>query len=390
MPRREIAALQFDMVGHSSIDLPTKNIQQARELLQRYISAIVGVACETQVSWAGDGGWCWFEIKENSDFSVVTDAAIDVLNSLPVINERLLRDQTITSPLSIRLSAGKMNAELADEPGHIASPDLNRFLKYERDVGLPNRLVITEGIYSELQPRFRSRFQHWKHSPDLRTELFVYASSQPRDDIQVLTETANRYEAVNDRLEECGDGEEVRFIAVTGLGAMLSGARPDRGGQPLLERAFPKALSRGVRFRGILLNPRSGEAEFRSSVETPSTRAGDRLLQRDADFVRNHLWLMYRRAGINEGKIRNLRLRHTDIGIAFGLWIFDDIAFMEPMHFGKREGDEHMCGFCRLKIAKLAFDTPGIRDLFEYHTLERHFEELWSNSKRFSWRRRDL
>ena len=165
---------------------------------------------------------------------------------------------------------------------------------------------------------------------------------------------------------------------------MLSGARPDRKGQPLLDRSFPKALSIGVKFKGIVLNPNSNEAEFRSNVETPNTAIDKRLLQCDADFVRNDLWLMYKRAGIEENMIRNLKLRYTNIGISFSLWLFNDVAFIEPMHFGKREGDEHLCGFCRLKITRFDSDTPNPQNLYEYQTIEEQFRVLWNNSEDIS------
>ncbi|HJQ32564.1 MAG TPA: hypothetical protein VJ866_10305 [Pyrinomonadaceae bacterium] len=190
MPRAEIILLQFDIAGHSKIDIPTKNLQKARKRLQQYISALVSVQRHAQVSWAGDGGWCWFKVAENDDFSLATDAAVDILEILPRINEALQREGTIKEPLSIRLSADSMNVELDDDPAHFAAPQMNKFLKYEREVGLVNSLVITQRIYDQLQFGFQSRFKRWRRSPELETSLYVYDGVRRRN--AALAQLKNR------------------------------------------------------------------------------------------------------------------------------------------------------------------------------------------------------
>jgi hypothetical protein len=152
MPRAEIILLQFDIAGHSRIQLPPKSLQEARKLLQKYISALVGVQRHTTVSWAGDGGWCWFGVKEGADFAMATNAAVDILAMMPRINETLVRDNVIQEPLAIRLSADAMNVELDDDPSHFCAPQMNRFLKFERSIGLVNSLVVTKRIIEHLSP----------------------------------------------------------------------------------------------------------------------------------------------------------------------------------------------------------------------------------------------
>lgn len=186
MPRGEIVIIQFDIAGHSKIDIAPRNLQEARRLLQKYISAFVAVQRDTEVSWAGNGGFCWFRITDAVDFNVAADAAVDILTMMPRINEILLRDRILVEPLTIRLSADATNVELDDDPSHFCGPGMNAFLKHERDVGMAHYLVMTKRIYENLQPDFKKRFDEWRHSPELETHLYVY------DGIRIRNETLNR------------------------------------------------------------------------------------------------------------------------------------------------------------------------------------------------------
>jgi hypothetical protein len=181
MPRAEVILLQFDIAGHSKIQLPARHLQQARKLLQQYISSLVAVRTTSGVSWAGDGGWCWFRVNEQSDFAIGVDAAVDILGMVPRINEILQRDQIIESPLAIRLSADAMNVELDDDPSHFCASQMNAFMKNERDIGLLNCLVVTKRIVDQLQPSLRRRLDYWRHSGELETDLFVYDGKELRN-----------------------------------------------------------------------------------------------------------------------------------------------------------------------------------------------------------------
>ncbi|HLK58764.1 MAG TPA: hypothetical protein VKU00_19485 [Chthonomonadaceae bacterium] len=182
MPRAEIILLQFDIAGHSRIQIPPVNLQKARKLLQRYVSALVEVQASTTVMWAGDGGWCWFKVDEATNFTWATDAAIDILAMVPRINEILLRDDIIRNPLEIRISADTMNVELDDDPTHFCAEQMNKFLKYERNIGLVSSLVITRRIYQHLQFAFQERFNKWRNSPELETDLYVYDGKKIRNE----------------------------------------------------------------------------------------------------------------------------------------------------------------------------------------------------------------
>jgi|688.fasta_scaffold221215_1 hypothetical protein len=190
MPRAEVILLQFDIAGHSKIQLPARHLQQARKLLQQYISSLVDVRTKSGLSWAGDGGWCWFRVNEQTNFAIGVDAAVDILGMVSRINEILQRDHIIEHPLAIRLSADTMNVELDDDPSHFCASQMNSFMKNERDIGLVNCLVVTKRIADQLQPALRRRLDYWRHSDELETDLYVYDGKKLRND--ALHEVRNR------------------------------------------------------------------------------------------------------------------------------------------------------------------------------------------------------
>src|SRR6185436_11072028 len=109
--------------------------------------------------------------------------------------------------------------------------------------------------------------------------------------------------------------------------------------------------SRGVKLRGLVLEPTGIEAEFRSRVESPDVGREHRLLIRDAAIV-SDLPQQYKQAGMRPALLRHLELKYAAVGLSFGLWLFSDIAFVEPFHFGKRRDIPHLCGFAQLAVPK--------------------------------------
>lgn len=74
---------------------------------------------------------------------------------------------------------------------------------------------------------------------------------------------------------------------------------------------------------------------------------------------------------------QHLQIRRTTIGVGFSLWMFNDIAFIEPHHFGKEEAHRNLCHFATMVIPN------GTR---EYNLLNKHFSAMWdaAESKKLS------
>jgi nucleoside phosphorylase len=166
------------------------------------------------------------------------------------------------------------------------------------------------------------------------------------------------------------ESEDVRFIAITARSVLVPNVDTFNIYKPM--NHFERALSRGVKFRGIVLDPDSPEARFRLKVESPGLKSNDSLLRRDARIVSKRL------EGAPDFWRENLRIGYSRIGLAFRLWLFQSEAYIEPYHVGKLDDDvfkpeSPLCAFSHVWYRATA---P------EYGLLVNHFEQLWKECKK--------
>lgn len=175
-------------------------------------------------------------------------------------------------------------------------------------------------------------------------------------------------------LDRCDTGSEIRLVSITSA-SLLAPRETSTEVRHTLMGAFGAALARGARCRAILLDPDSEEAECRSLFESPGRRnKRRRLLIEDSYRVREMLpenWKSFA-----DGRFQ---LAYSAIGLPFNLWLFENIARIEPYHFGKRRPDRDkpespLCGFAQLWFRQ---EAP------EYDVLLDHFNNLWSRSQLF-------
>jgi hypothetical protein len=172
-----------------------------------------------------------------------------------------------------------------------------------------------------------------------------------------------RYAASKERIASAQQGEEIRFIALTARNIVCPVLR---GGE---RNPFWEALRKGVKFRGIVVDPKSEQSSLRAEIETPDKKEmKDRLIFKDSEIVRNWLNKDYKTFGISSHDRSNLQLRYSKYPLTFSLWLFNEFAFLEPYHYGKYENVPHLCGFGLLKMDNCTH---------EYETVRRHFEVLW-------------
>jgi|GEM_PF-4288474 len=175
-------------------------------------------------------------------------------------------------------------------------------------------------------------------------------------------------------LDQCTKDDEILMISITAA-SLLAPKVTSRSAWRTFTVAFKDALVRRARCRVILLNPDSVEAEARSSFESPRRREKRRrMLMEDSARVRDLLPLNWE--PFADGR---LQIAYSDIGLAFGLWLFPHMARLEPYHFGKLQGDRDspesaLCGFSHLWVRR---ETP------EYDILVDHFDKLWSKARPF-------
>lgn len=196
--------------------------------------------------------------------------------------------------------------------------------------------------------------------------------------ISPLDDENSRYWNTTERMNRCRKAEVVRFISITGKNFLLPAYQQ---GEKVASRLGPRVLSHGVKLRGIVQDPAGIEAEFRSRIETPNASREHRLLMQDAEAVANLPSYYQEIYGLGPSIVENLELKFSPVGLQFGLWLFSDVAFMEPFHFAKRRDVPHLCGFAQLAVSK------GSE---EFILLARHFEVLWTHGEYVHWcRRRD-
>jgi hypothetical protein len=207
-------------------------------------------------------------------------------------------------------------------------------------------LIIGPDIWKRLP-------QHtFKGSPHLRTWI----------------DESERHEILYDRLLKCKPEENVRFISFTGKSVLLP---EETAGKRLKDYPFPRAVNLGTTFQGLLLNPQSDEAKFRSFIETPDTPEEERLLQRHSREVAK-LPTKYDQAGIKESVARErVQLKYISLGLQFSLWLFDDVALIEPYHLGRREAIGNLCEFAQMIIPSSDIN---------YKLLENHFQNMWNHT----------
>lgn len=191
--------------------------------------------------------------------------------------------------------------------------------------------------------------------------------------VSLLDNSNSRWQNMTDRMDRCKKGETIRFISITGKNFLLPNFQ---AGEKVVSRLGPKALSRGLKLRGIVLDPSGIEAEVRSKIESPYAKRAQRLLIHDAQEVAKLPVYYTQRYGFGLKILRNLELKYSRIGLSFGLWLFSDIAFIEPFHLGKRKDVPHLCGFAQVAVKKGAE---------EFELVGEHFEVLWRLARDASW-----
>ena len=179
------------------------------------------------------------------------------------------------------------------------------------------------------------------------------------------------YELAHRRLASAGKGELVRQIAITGKAILARsvGAAGDK-------YFFGNALRIGITYHGLLVNPNSDWAQFRAQIETPGSREGASLLDRDSAEVINWYSRGYEQFGLTEEEMARVSLRYSSVAPGFSLWLFEDVAFVEPFHFGRIDPDiPHLCGFSQICV------PLGTND---FELLTAHFDTLWHHAQPIS------
>lgn len=169
--RVELGLLQVDIVGHSDIVGSDLTLEQAKD---RFRDELERIALRQQgriFSWAGDGGCFMFLIGDGRGFNTLVRAAIDMLESLPAINQDLQRGTDLQEDLRVRISCDYGTARYRD-PSKIHARFINSFFKHEKWISEPDRVCITERVRNQLNSPLRERFEFLRYSAELNIDLY--------------------------------------------------------------------------------------------------------------------------------------------------------------------------------------------------------------------------
>ena len=172
-----------------------------------------------------------------------------------------------------------------------------------------------------------------------------------------------RYRGSHERIRRTRPDELVKFLAVTGYGLFkMPGA-----GQPA---GYVEALRRGSRIQGVVMDPESPQARERMAVETPDVPPENSLLAVDAEAFK--IWLTRpdpsRWPNLGPDRLKHIKVRYTSSALTFGMVLFEDIAFIEPLHLGRVDHQPHLCGF---SVIRAPYESR------DYDTASRYFAYLY-------------
>lgn len=152
--------LQFDIAGHSkwSDDMPGWSIHQLKSRLIEICTGIVNIYNGTTLNIAGDGGSFKFPSNDES----VSDSEEALICALHLHNSQSVFKNIMSSlgfpkelKANFRISLHRCNLMGAENPSTTHGEELNWFLKNEREIGISNRIVVTDSVFNALSRVFR-------------------------------------------------------------------------------------------------------------------------------------------------------------------------------------------------------------------------------------------
>lgn len=175
-----VVLIQFDLAGHSKwVEGQPQHIipvAKSRAEFAKTLATLLAYEGFYPLFWLGDGGVFARRYSGEEDADTAVKAADGALKYF----ERFNKDTQNPQMLSLRTTATVANVILDPESSHWLSPELNEFLKYERDLGMPEAFVITPALYNRLSEDKKRRFPPTRCRQVLlanNSEITVYVDS---------------------------------------------------------------------------------------------------------------------------------------------------------------------------------------------------------------------
>lgn len=176
--RTELALVQVDIVGHSKLQGTDRALMQAKSIFRDQMQGIAESRGGRLFNWAGDGGAFMFLTRDGGAFDDLAFSSIQMLSNMAAINEEIATKTDLDTPFDVRISCDSGIATYAPDPGEITGDFINRFMKYERVLGLQNTVSVTERVWKQLTAKLRSRFDLFKFSPEVESAIYNYGGKE--------------------------------------------------------------------------------------------------------------------------------------------------------------------------------------------------------------------
>lgn len=208
--RVELGLLQIDIAGHSKFQDSDRILKLMKGLFRKQIEGIALSREGKLFNWAGDGGSFMFLTGEGEGFDDLVFSAIQMLESLPAINNEISIRTGFTDTISVRISCDSGMATYDNDPSLITGDFINKFLKSEREIGLTNTASITERVWRQLLPELKKKFHEFKYLDKVENKIYNYGGK--RRQTEVLKSLCN----VDDKGNPIDEPMQVSVIAFQG------------------------------------------------------------------------------------------------------------------------------------------------------------------------------
>lgn len=172
--RVELALVQVDIAGHSKLEGTDRALMKAKSIFRDQMQGIAESRGGRLFNWAGDGGAFMYLTGGGGGFDDLAFSSIQMLSNMPAINEEISTKTDLDTPFDVRISCDSGIATYTVDPGEITGDFINRFMKYERVLGLLNTVSVTERVWKQLTAKLRARFDLFKFAPEVECNVYSY------------------------------------------------------------------------------------------------------------------------------------------------------------------------------------------------------------------------
>lgn len=174
--------IYIDIVGSSGLSGPHALLMRTKANLQTQLFGINAIYDVMPLSWAGDGGVSALLIDKPESYDLLAECALHLFETVSFFNKMKGISNLVDSPISTRIVCHAGQAIFNKDGSLFHGAELNAIAKHERKIGIPNYVVLTEAVYSQitsesLRNAFALLSKKWEYVAEgqpKKLHLYVY------------------------------------------------------------------------------------------------------------------------------------------------------------------------------------------------------------------------